>query len=76
MFPPLLGKLMLHDDLANVVLHEYSDESGIPEFTGDPEIFTTAHQCVGLASFGCGRNTLWIEILHLTSRDRDKPAMI
>lgn len=69
MLPPLLRRRMLHNHLPDMALHEPSNESRIPEFAGDAQVLTAAHQGVGFAALGGGRDAVRVEVLLFAAGD-------
>lgn len=50
-FPPLLGLLVLHPDLLCMLCNELPDETWVPQFAGNTEVFAASHECIRLAAF-------------------------
>ena len=65
----LLRHHVLHPDLLPVLRYEFPDESRVPQFTGDADVFATTHQRVGFAAFGRGGDGIGREVVHLAARD-------
>jgi hypothetical protein len=72
---PPLGCDVLHHHLAHVSLHEPTDEPGIPELGGDSQVFAAAHERVGLAALGRGRDAVGIEVLLFATGEGDEAAV-
>ena len=72
---PPLGCDVLHHHLAHVSLHESTDEPGIPKLRGNAKVLAAAHERVGLASLGCGRDAVGIEVLLLAASERDEAGI-
>ena len=69
MLPPLLRRRMLHHHLLPPLRHEPLNKPRIPEFGGNPEVFAAAHESVGFAAFGCGRDAFGVEVLLFAAGD-------
>lgn len=59
----LLGSDMLDPHLLCQFTRKLADETRIPEFACNTEIFTAAHKGVGFAAFGGGGNAIGVEVL-------------
>jgi hypothetical protein len=69
---PLLCHDMLDNHLLGHLFHVFSDESRIPEFRSNAQIFAAAHKGIGLATFGCGGDAIGVKVLLLSTCYRDK----
>jgi hypothetical protein len=69
--PPLSGDV-LDKQLADMSLHEATNEARVPELRGDSEVFAAAHQGVGFAAFGRGRDAVGVEVLLLAAGEGDE----
>ena len=67
--PLLLRRDMLHPDLLCHLIRELPDEARVPEVGGDAKVFAGAHQGVGLAAFGGGRDAVGVEVLLFAAGD-------
>jgi hypothetical protein len=63
---------VLDKQLADMRLHEAADEARVPELRGDSEVFAAAHQRVGFAALGRGRDAVGVEVLLLTAGEGDE----
>ena len=59
----LLGDDVLDPHLLGVRAHELADEARVPELRGDAQVLAAAHQGVGLAALGRGRDAVLVEVL-------------
>jgi hypothetical protein len=71
---PLSGDV-LDEKLADMSLHEAADEARVPELRGDSEVFAAAHQGVGFAAFGGGRDAVGVEVLLLAAGEGDEAGI-
>jgi hypothetical protein len=69
---PPLSRDVLDEQLADMSLHEAADEARVPELRRDSEIFAAAHQGVGFAALGRGRDAVGVEVLLLAAGKRDE----
>ena len=60
---------MLDPDRLGVRSHELAYETRVPQFRSDAQVFTAAHQGVGLAALGCSRDAIVVEIGLFTTGD-------
>lgn len=72
--PPLSGDV-LDEQFADMSLHEAANEARVPELRRDSEIFAAAHQGVGLAAFGRGRDAVGVEVLLLAAGEGDEAGI-
>jgi hypothetical protein len=70
--PPPLSRDVLDEQLADMSLHEAADEARVPELRRDSEVLAAAHQGVGFAAFGRGRDAVGVEILLLAAGEGDE----
>jgi hypothetical protein len=70
--PPPLGGDVLDKQLADMSLHEAADEARVPELRGDSEVFAAAHQGVGFAALGRGRDAVGVEVLLFAAGEGDE----
>jgi hypothetical protein len=61
--PLLLGAHMLHPHLLCDFGREFTNKPWIPEFARDTKILATAHQSIGFAAFGGGRDAIGVKVL-------------
>lgn len=73
--PPPLSCDVLHEQLADMGLHEAANEARVPELRRDPEVFAAAHQGVGFAAFGSGRDAVGVEVLLFSAGKRDEAGI-
>lgn len=72
---PPLGSDVLDKQLADMSLHEAANEARVPELRRDSEIFAAAHQGVGLAAFGRGRDAVGVEVLLFAAGEGDEAGI-
>jgi hypothetical protein len=72
---PPLSSDVLDEQLADMSLHEAANEARVPELRRDSEIFAAAHQGVGLAPFGRGRDAVGVEVLLLAAGEGDEAGI-
>lgn len=72
MLPPPLSSDVLDHHLAHVGLHEPADESRVPEFGRDSQVFAAAHESVGFAAFGRGGDAVGVEVLLFATGEGDE----
>ena len=72
---PPLSSDVLDEQLADMSLHEAANEARVPELRRDSEIFAAAHQGVGLAAFGRGRDAVGVEVLLFAAGEGDEAGI-
>lgn len=75
MLPPLLRRRVLHHHLPPHLAHELLDEARVPEFRGDAQVLAAAHQGVGFAAFGRGRDAVRVEVGLFAAGDGDEAGV-
>jgi len=72
---PPLSCDVLDEQLADMSLHEAANETRVPELRGDSKVFAAAHQGVGFAAFGRGRDAVGVEVLLLAAGEGDEAGI-
>lgn len=70
--PLLLRARMLDPYLPCPFRREVADESWVPELRRNAQVFTAAHQRVGFAALRGSGYAVWVEVLLLTTCDRNQ----
>lgn len=69
MLSSLLADCMLDHQFFAHFLQELADESGIPELTGNTQVFAASHQRIRFAALSGSGDAIWIKVLLFTTGD-------